>query len=60
VGPRADLDAGARRKIVCPCRGSNPGRPARNQTLINIIVYVSVNSTITGLVVWKTEDNYEK
>jgi hypothetical protein len=26
VGPRAGLDAGARRKILCPCRGSNPGR----------------------------------
>jgi hypothetical protein len=26
VGPRADLDAGARRKI-CPCRGSNLDRP---------------------------------
>jgi hypothetical protein len=26
VGPRAGLDAGARRKILCPCRGSNPDR----------------------------------
>jgi hypothetical protein len=33
VGPRAGLDAGARRKIDCPCRGSNPDRPARSQTL---------------------------
>jgi hypothetical protein len=33
VGPRAGLDAGARRKILCPCRGSNPDRPARSQTL---------------------------
>jgi hypothetical protein len=24
VGPRAGLDAEARRKILCPCRGSNP------------------------------------
>jgi hypothetical protein len=32
VGPRAGLDAGARRKI-CPCRGSNLDRPARSQTL---------------------------
>jgi hypothetical protein len=29
VGFRAGLDAGARRKILCPCRGSNPDRPAR-------------------------------
>jgi hypothetical protein len=33
VGTRAGLDAGARRKILCPCRGSNPDRPARSQTL---------------------------
>jgi hypothetical protein len=33
VGPRAVLDAGARGKILCPCRGSNPDRPARSQTI---------------------------
>jgi hypothetical protein len=33
VGPRAGPDAAARRKILCPCRGSNPDRPARSQTL---------------------------
>jgi hypothetical protein len=33
VGPRAGLDAEARRKILCPCRGSNPDRPARTPTL---------------------------
>jgi hypothetical protein len=33
VGPRADLDAESRGKILCLCRGSNPGRPVRSQTL---------------------------
>jgi hypothetical protein len=27
VGPRAGLNTGARRKILCPCRGSNLDRP---------------------------------
>jgi hypothetical protein len=33
VGPRAGLDAETRRKIICLCRGSNPGCPVRSQTL---------------------------
>jgi hypothetical protein len=33
VGPRAGLDAEARRKILCLCWGSNPSRPVRSQTL---------------------------
>jgi hypothetical protein len=33
VGPRAGLDAEARGKILCLCRGSKPDRPARSQTL---------------------------
>jgi hypothetical protein len=33
VGPRAGLEAEARGKILCPCRGSNPDRPVRSQTL---------------------------
>jgi hypothetical protein len=33
VGPRAGLDAEVRGKILCLCRGSNPGRPVRSQTL---------------------------
>jgi hypothetical protein len=34
VGPRAGLDTEARGKILCLCRGSNPGRPARSQDTI--------------------------
>jgi hypothetical protein len=33
VGPRAGLYAGSWRKILCLCRGSNPGRPVHSQTL---------------------------
>jgi hypothetical protein len=33
AGLRAGLDAEARRKILCFCRGSNPGRPVHSQTL---------------------------
>jgi hypothetical protein len=33
VGPRAGLNSKARRKILFPCRGSNPVRPVRSQTL---------------------------
>jgi hypothetical protein len=33
VALRAGLDAGARREILCPSRGSNPGRSVRRQTL---------------------------
>jgi hypothetical protein len=33
VDPTAGLDAEARRKILCFCRESNPGRPVRSQTL---------------------------
>jgi hypothetical protein len=33
VGLRAGLDTGARGKILCLCRGSNPNRPVRSLTL---------------------------
>jgi hypothetical protein len=33
VGPRAGLDAEIRGKILCLCRGSNPGCPVCSQTL---------------------------
>jgi hypothetical protein len=31
VGHKAGMDAEARRKILCLCRGSNPGHPVRSQ-----------------------------
>jgi hypothetical protein len=34
VGPGAGLDKEARGKILCLCRGSNPGRPVCNQTIL--------------------------
>jgi hypothetical protein len=36
VGPRAGLDAEIRGKALCPCRGSNPGRPVRSQALYRL------------------------
>jgi hypothetical protein len=40
VGPRAGLDAETRRKILC--RGSNPGRPVRSQTLYCLSSHISM------------------
>jgi hypothetical protein len=38
VGPRAGLDTEARGKILCPCRGSNPGRKGP-------LIYSDINSS---------------
>jgi hypothetical protein len=38
VGPRASLDAVAKRKILCPRRQSNPGRPARSLVIIPTVL----------------------
>jgi hypothetical protein len=48
VGPRAGLDAGARRKILCPCRGSNPNRLARSQTLYCLSYCCSLEDEVLG------------
>jgi hypothetical protein len=45
VGPRAGLEAGARREILCLCRGSNTNRPARSQ----ILYCLSYHGSITVL-----------
>jgi len=37
-GPRAGLEAVAKRKIPCPCRESNPGRPAGSLVTINKVI----------------------
>jgi hypothetical protein len=34
LGLRAGLDAGARRKILFSCRGSNPERPTRSRVSV--------------------------
>jgi hypothetical protein len=36
VDPRAGLDAVAKKDILSPCRGSNPGHPARIQALYRL------------------------
>jgi hypothetical protein len=36
VGARAGLDAGETRRILCPYRESNPGRPARSPSLYRL------------------------
>jgi hypothetical protein len=46
VGSRAGLDAGARRKILCPCWVSNPDRPARSQTPYCLSYHGSPNKII--------------
>jgi hypothetical protein len=46
MGPRAGLDTGARRKILCPCRGSNPDRPTLSQTLYCLSYIVIEDKTL--------------
>jgi hypothetical protein len=64
VAPRAGLDAEDRRKILCLCRGSNPDRPARSQTLyclsyrVGIMIYIESSEIIRTekVVLGKTYD----
>jgi hypothetical protein len=42
VGPRAGLDAMAKRKFLCPCRNSNPGRLARS--LVTVLIEIRVSN----------------
>jgi len=39
MGPRAGLDAVAKRKIICPCQESKPGHPARS--LVTVLTELS-------------------
>jgi hypothetical protein len=58
VGPRAGLDAGTRRKILCPCRGSNPDRPARSQALYCLSYHGSqVETSSTFNLTWTDLNN---
>jgi hypothetical protein len=54
MGPRAGLDAGARSKILCPCRRSNPDRPARSQTISGEDKISVLNRTAFKSLHWKS------
>jgi hypothetical protein len=43
VGPRAGLDAVAKRKIPCPSPESKPGRPARSLAIILTEIHCNLN-----------------
>jgi hypothetical protein len=49
VDPRAGLDPEVRRKILCLCRGSNPGRPVRSQSLYWLSYPCSLSDATVGL-----------
>jgi hypothetical protein len=38
--PESHLDAEARRKIICPCLGSNPGRPVKSDTILTDLIWL--------------------
>jgi ribosome modulation factor len=40
VGPRADLESVLKTKISCPCRESNPGRPACHYQIHHVTSYM--------------------
>jgi hypothetical protein len=49
VGPRAGPDAEVRGKILCLCRGPNPGRPVNSQTLYSLSYPALTVSTLVLL-----------
>jgi hypothetical protein len=59
VGPRAGLDTEDRGKVLCPCRGSNPGRPARSQTLYCLSYPAPTTSYYINILCSGTEYNHE-
>jgi hypothetical protein len=54
VGPRAGLNVGTRRKILCSCQELNPDSPARSQTLYCLsycgspIILLYYNKCVSG------------
>jgi hypothetical protein len=49
VGPNNALEAVAKRIILCPCRESNPGRPARSLTKSRLRCVRHVARTISNI-----------
>jgi hypothetical protein len=54
VGLRAGLDTEVREKILCLCRGSNPGRPVYSQTLY----WLSYPSSLWHIQPWNIPTTY--
>jgi hypothetical protein len=54
VGPGFGLDVVAKRRILSPCRESNPGRPARNPIAIVVVVAAAAAAVavVVVLMIW--------